>query len=193
MDRFLSREEMKELMGLLQVPMHCYGNLPMMKINYKKMCKSYHPDKGGDENKMKRLNELWQKLQENVCSARQEYPSSFGAQVTVWFWENDFPTCGEFLGPKFANKLCKAYPACIHNPKDDCGCIVCLLEKQHKIYKAVKGKKCLVWGECFCYCCYLHWFGFPDTSECFNWWGKIIHETDLHLLNIFGPEKWGKY
>ncbi|BBG62096.1 large T antigen [Rhinolophus pearsonii polyomavirus 1] len=75
MDKFLSREEMTELMELLQVPMHCYGNLPMMKINYKKMCKSYHPDKGGDEQKMKRLNELWQKLQDNVCSARQEYPT----------------------------------------------------------------------------------------------------------------------
>ncbi|BAZ96598.1 large T antigen [Rhinolophus simulator polyomavirus 3] len=89
MDRFLSREEMKELMGLLQVPMHCYGNLPMMKINYKKMCKSYHPDKGGDENKMKRLNELWQKLQENVCSARQDTrPPPYGSSTWEQWWHD---------------------------------------------------------------------------------------------------------
>ncbi|BBG62117.1 small T antigen [Rhinolophus sp. CN 2016 polyomavirus 1] len=189
MDRFLSRQEMQELMELLQVPHHCYGNLPMMKINYKKMCKNYHPDKGGDENKMKRLNELWQKLQDNVCSARQEYPS----QVTnFWFWEDDFPTCGEYLGCKFASKLCKAYPECVRFPKQDCGCLVCLLDKQHQVYKEIKQKRCLVWGECFCYSCYLNWFGFPNTTECFNWWGNIIHETDLKLLNVFGSQHWGK-
>ncbi|BAZ96586.1 large T antigen [Rhinolophus simulator polyomavirus 1] len=72
MDRFLTRDEMKELMELLNVPAHCYGNMSMLKINYRKMSKIYHPDKGGDGTKMQRMNVLWQKLCDNICSARQE-------------------------------------------------------------------------------------------------------------------------
>ncbi|BAQ55564.1 large T antigen [bat polyomavirus 5b1] len=69
MDKFMDREELRELCELLQIPPHCYGNLPMMKINYKKMSKIYHPDKGGDAEKMKRMNELWQKLQDELSSS----------------------------------------------------------------------------------------------------------------------------
>ncbi|BAQ55568.1 large T antigen [Bat polyomavirus 5a] len=74
MDKFMDREELKELCELLNIPAHCYGNLPMMKINYKKMCLIYHPDKGGDVAKMQRMNELWQKLQDGVINARDEGP-----------------------------------------------------------------------------------------------------------------------
>nr|AID54935.1 large T antigen [Trichodysplasia spinulosa-associated polyomavirus]AOA60182.1 large T antigen [Trichodysplasia spinulosa-associated polyomavirus]AOA60187.1 LTAg [Trichodysplasia spinulosa-associated polyomavirus]AOA60192.1 LTAg [Trichodysplasia spinulosa-associated polyomavirus]AOA60197.1 LTAg [Trichodysplasia spinulosa-associated polyomavirus] len=83
MDKFLSREESLELMDLLQIPRHCYGNFALMKINHKKMSLKYHPDKGGDPEKMSRLNQLWQKLQEGIYNARQEFPTSFSSQHDV--------------------------------------------------------------------------------------------------------------
>ncbi|BBG62016.2 large T antigen [Rhinolophus affinis polyomavirus 2] len=138
MDRFLSRDEMKELMELLHVPAHCYGNLAMMKINYKKMSKIYHPDKGGDAEKMKRMNELWQKMADNICSARQES----GYQVSAWLF-GDLQTCRDFLGPKFKDRVCKDYPNCVLIPKEECTCLVCMLARQHRIYKIWKRQPCM--------------------------------------------------
>ncbi|BBG62017.1 small T antigen [Rhinolophus affinis polyomavirus 2] len=188
MDRFLSRDEMKELMELLHVPAHCYGNLAMMKINYKKMSKIYHPDKGGDAEKMKRMNELWQKMADNICSARQES----GYQVSAWLF-GDLQTCRDFLGPKFKDRVCKDYPNCVLIPKEECTCLVCMLARQHRIYKIWKRQPCMVWGECFCYKCFLLWFGLPQNEESIYWWGQIIGETDLHLLNLFHYGNLGKF
>ncbi|BAQ55565.1 small t antigen [bat polyomavirus 5b1] len=186
MDKFMDREELRELCELLQIPPHCYGNLPMMKINYKKMSKIYHPDKGGDAEKMKRMNELWQKLQDGVCNARDEGP------VSRWFWEYEAMTLHEFLGPDFQTRFCKSYPCCAFTAKEFCMCVCCLLNKQHKIYKVKKEKKCLVWGDCFCYRCYLLWFGFTHTEESFHWWAMILAETELKILNLFNPGAWAQ-
>ncbi|BBG62102.1 small T antigen [Rhinolophus pearsonii polyomavirus 2] len=188
MDRFLSRDEMKELMDLLNVPAHCYGNMAMLKINYKKMSKIYHPDKGGDAAKMKRMNELWQKLADNICSARQES----GYQVSAWLF-GDFQTCKDFLGPKFKDKVCKVYPNCVLSPKEECTCLVCMLARQHRIYKIWKRQPCMVWGECFCYKCFLLWFGLPENEESISWWAQIIGDTELHLLNLFHYGNLGKF
>ncbi|BBG62183.1 small T antigen [Taphozous melanopogon polyomavirus 1] len=190
MDKFLTKEEKKELCELLQIPTHCYGALPFMKVHYKKMCKVYHPDKGGDGIKMQRLNELWNKLQESVYGARQEN-SSPEVSGPRFFWEADFETLGAYLGPTFKDRMCKN-PSCIFKPGAACCCICCMLAKQHKIIKLMKDKRCLVWGECFCYCCYLQWFGFHHDEEAFAWWCRILGETELCLLNLFDSSKWGK-
>ncbi|BAQ55569.1 small t antigen [Bat polyomavirus 5a] len=134
MDKFMDREELKELCELLNIPAHCYGNLPMMKINYKKMCLIYHPDKGGDVAKMQRMNELWQKLQDGVINARDEGP------VSRWFWEYQGQTLREFLGPDFNKRFCKVFPTCLYASKEFCFCVCCLLNKQHKIYKVKREK-----------------------------------------------------
>ncbi|QMP82844.1 large T antigen [Rabbit polyomavirus] len=68
MDQTLTRNESKELMQLLELQMDAWGNMPLMKRQYLQKCKVFHPDKGGDENKMKRLTELWDKL----CTTLQE-------------------------------------------------------------------------------------------------------------------------
>ncbi|BBG61991.1 small T antigen [Myotis horsfieldii polyomavirus 2] len=186
MDQFLERDEAKELMELLNIPKHCYGNLPMMKINYKKMCLIYHPDKGGDPAKMKRMNELWQKLNDGFCNAR-------GTEVgfcNTFFWEEDFQTLGDVLGPAFHTRILRAWPACFMTPKVTCNCVHCLLVMQHKVLKLDTNKKCLVWGECLCFNCFNNWFGFPKTWESFIWWSRILANTELTLLHI---NPWGKF
>nr|QNG40878.1 large T antigen [Bovine polyomavirus 2] len=72
MDSILSRQEKRELCDLLEIPHHCYGNIPMMKAQYKKMCLLYHPDKGGDGAKMVKLNSLWTSFQDEVTKLRAE-------------------------------------------------------------------------------------------------------------------------
>ncbi|AFP94207.1 large T-antigen [bat polyomavirus 2a] len=72
MDKALTREESKELMELLGLSMTLYGQLPMMRKAYLSKCKEYHPDKGGDETKMKRMNELYKKLEDALSNASQE-------------------------------------------------------------------------------------------------------------------------
>ena len=57
MDRVLSRDEVKELMALLSLNTAAWGNIPLMQYKYRQTCLKLHPDKGGDGEKMKRLNE----------------------------------------------------------------------------------------------------------------------------------------
>ncbi|AFP94203.1 large T-antigen [bat polyomavirus 2b] len=72
MDKALNREESQELMQLLGLHMTLYGQLPMMRKAYLNKCKEYHPDKGGDENKMKRMNELYKKLEDALSATSRE-------------------------------------------------------------------------------------------------------------------------
>ncbi|AGA82598.1 large T antigen [Betapolyomavirus ptedavyi] len=88
MDKALNREESQELMQLLGLHMTLYGQLPMMRKAYLNKCKEYHPDKGGDEQKMKRMNELYKKLEDALSAASKE--------ETVWnSWASgECPTYG---------------------------------------------------------------------------------------------------
>ncbi|QBR53201.1 large T antigen [Tree shrew polyomavirus 1] len=72
MDQALSTAERHELMDLLKLTRAAYGNISLMKRQYKKVSKEYHPDKGGDPQKMQRLNELFQKLQVTLLEVRSE-------------------------------------------------------------------------------------------------------------------------
>nr|ALJ83713.1 large T antigen [Bank vole polyomavirus] len=98
MDRTLSRSEAKELMQLLDLDMCCWGNLPLMRKAYLNKCKEHHPDKGGNEELMKRLNSLYLQLEESVkrmqCLNEEDSMWSttqvptHGTQEWEEWWEN---------------------------------------------------------------------------------------------------------
>nr|ABI94705.1 large T [Betapolyomavirus hominis] len=71
MDKVLNREESMELMDLLGLERAAWGNLPLMRKAYLRKCKEFHPDKGGDEDKMKRMNTLYKKMEQDVKVAHQ--------------------------------------------------------------------------------------------------------------------------
>ncbi|AVY05542.1 large T antigen [Calomys tener polyomavirus] len=85
MDRTLCRKEAQELMELLGLHMSCWGNVPLIRKKYLMKCKEYHPDKGGDERLMKRLNELYKKLEENVNVVHMEnYEEAWNSSQMWW-------------------------------------------------------------------------------------------------------------
>ncbi|AFU25591.1 small T antigen [Alphapolyomavirus sextipanos] len=184
MDQVLSIEEKNELMDLLQISRAAWGNLSLMKKAYKSASKLYHPDKGGDPQKMQRLNELFQKLQVALLEIRSDCGSS-SSQVAWFFWDENFRTLGAFLGEKFSSQIIAVYPDCINFDREFCWCIVCLLKSQHKSTKKNKRKPCLVWGECFCYKCYLDWFGVPKDYTSFHYWTLVMRNMDLSLLRLW--------
>ncbi|QIJ55568.1 large T antigen [Lepus polyomavirus 1] len=82
----LNREEQKELMGLLGLDCSCWGALPVMRRAYLRKCLEYHPDKGGDEAKMKRMSELYRRVTEGLREVGPEQD---------WTWSTqEVPTYG---------------------------------------------------------------------------------------------------
>ncbi|AMQ35474.1 large T antigen [Gorilla beringei graueri polyomavirus 2] len=73
MDAVLNRKERDTLCNLLEIPQHCFGNIPMMKAAFKKSCLKHHPDKGGNPVIMMELNTLWSKFQRNIHKLRSEF------------------------------------------------------------------------------------------------------------------------
>ncbi|QBR53202.1 small T antigen [Tree shrew polyomavirus 1] len=184
MDQALSTAERHELMDLLKLTRAAYGNISLMKRQYKKVSKEYHPDKGGDPQKMQRLNELFQKLQVTLLEVRSECGLSSSA-CAWYFWDEDFRSLGAILGEDFSSRFVGLYPECSVKAREHCFCITCALFRQHKYTKIFKRKKCLVWGECFCYSCYIVWFGFPRDWSSFHWWMFSLKNMDVSLLNIW--------
>lgn len=87
MDKVLNREESLQLMDLLGLERSAWGNIPLMRKAYLKKCKEFHPDKGGDEEKMKKMNTLYKKMEDGVKYAHQP---DFGG-----FWDaTEIPTYG---------------------------------------------------------------------------------------------------
>nr|AKI28602.1 large T antigen [MW polyomavirus] len=80
MDRVLSRDEVKELMALLSLNVAAWGNIPLMQYKYRQACLKLHPDKGGDGEKMKRLNELFSKMYTTIEKLRREGEVYFPAK-----------------------------------------------------------------------------------------------------------------
>ncbi|QIQ69322.1 small T antigen [Alphapolyomavirus callosciuri] len=181
MDRILEREERKKLVELLGIDPVLYGNIPVMKSAYKRASKVLHPDKGGTGNDMMILNFLWQKFQEGVTEAR--CPEVRGA---FWFHSELFQVpLIEFCGgiDKFMLLFLKT-PQCLLKGRTSCNCITSLLLKQHADRKLLHKKRCLVWGECFCYYCFALWFGFEQSWTSFEFWKRVIAETPVQLLLI---------
>lgn len=195
MDQTLTRNEAKELMQLLDLQMCVWGNIPLMRKKYLLKCKEFHPDKGGDEEKMKRLTELWMKLETNLGRIHKESESE------EWTWNTNQVlrycghsncgctftmsacTLGDLYGPLFGQAILKEWDKCINKWDPFCTCIMCVLRGRHK--KRVKAlRRPLIWIRCYCYDCYRRWFGFPVCWETFLYWKMILHETPFGAIHV---------
>lgn len=159
----------------------------MMKFHYRKACLKLHPDKGGNPQKMQRLNFLWQHFQESLdCLRNGEGAGIYSFQVKYpYYASGGLFTLQEVLGERLTPSKLLRGPGCKFNKGPvTCRCVTCKLNQQHRELKKSRNKPCLVWGECFCYSCYLLWFGFPETWESFDWWMEIIKQTEMSLLNL---------
>ncbi|DAZ92358.1 TPA_asm: Large T antigen [Steenbok polyomavirus] len=88
MEKVLMREEAKELLGLLGLPHTCWGNVPLMKKKLAEARRKYHPDKGGDNETMARLNDLWAKAAANLEQVHASDPGFFaGPKYGEEGWE----------------------------------------------------------------------------------------------------------
>ncbi|WAA14049.1 Large T antigen [Lyfec polyomavirus MAF12] len=109
MDKVLSREEAKELMGLIGLPLTCWGNLPLMKKKLAEARRRNHPDKGGCTATMARLNDLWSKAKSNLDAALKDpvlHQPKYGEEGWEQWWEEfnsnldeDLLKCDETLLP----------------------------------------------------------------------------------------------
>lgn len=183
MDKPLSRAEKQELVDLLGIPANIFGHIPIMKVSYREACRKYHPDKGGDPEKMQRLNSLWQKMENAIYATRQEStvaePEASTTRHLIEKW-----TVKDVLGKQGMHHLIRVYPLCKDYGIKDCVCITCILHRQHLTIKQYLNKQCLLWGQCFCYKCCILWFGLEDRVSSFDWWLDLIKEIEWALLDI---------
>lgn len=156
-----------------------------MKCSYRQACLKLHPDKGGNEALMQRLNSLWQRFQYAVYQMRKDLYTSLEVSTPQWPWEVPVQTLDERIKLGFKCVMWRG-PNCFLKSSlySTCNCVCCRLHRQHFSIKLLKKKSCLVWGECFCLSCFLLWYGVPPTWECIEEWQKIILFTDFHLLHL---------
>lgn len=175
-------------MGLIGLSMACWGNLPLIQHKVRMASKKYHPDKGGDPEKMQRLNVLKEKLDATLRDQMSSSPTwHFSEKVSFW----TIPlTVGEFCGPDFHKKKVWDFHLCVKQGMISCKCLHCLLKKQHHLKVEEQLGKPTIWGHCWCYSCYLLWFGLPVDPESFMWWTHIIYQTPLDYLGISEALLW---
>lgn len=176
--------------------MSCWGNLPLTRKKYLAKCKQHHPDKGGDPNVMKRMTELYEKLEATVMTVHTN------EQGSEWTWDTskvyfDFvfhpsaysarfspATVGEVFGIEaFEKHACYDWTVCINSYNRKCKCTLCTLRRRHKErYK--RYRRPLVWIDCYCYDCYTTWFCLPVEWRSFCFWKLIIFQTPLSALKV---------
>nr|ASU50438.1 large t antigen [Sorex coronatus polyomavirus 1] len=74
MDSILTFAERQLLISLLRISGDTFGNVPALARAYKLAAKRLHPDKGGNEAEMKKLNELWNKFKDGTYNLREYNP-----------------------------------------------------------------------------------------------------------------------
>ncbi|AFP94183.1 small t-antigen [bat polyomavirus 3a] len=178
MDKVLRKRERNLLLSLLELNSNCFSNFPLMKQAYKRASKRLHPDKGGNNEKMMLLNSLWQKYQEELIELRN-------TQVCGAYIEDllDFSLDQLYANAQIKELMLKT-PQCISKGPSTCTCITSMLITQHDTLKSVLVKRCLVWGECYCYFCFLLWHGLPNTWSSFETWAEIICKMPRALLQL---------
>ncbi|AFU25582.1 small T antigen [Alphapolyomavirus quartipanos] len=182
MDQILSRSQRKELISLLDLPPDEYGNYPLMKHQFKKMCLVYHPDKGGDGEKMRKLNSLWQLFNNQLLEMRDNrFDMQQVRNMSLDDWD-DLLTLREAVDG-FEEKFIKVFPCCFTRiAAYKCRCIVCMLRQQHLIMK--EDKRYVLWGACFCHRCYLDWYGLCGTEQHLIWWKRLIQDTPFISMRL---------
>ncbi|AWD33762.1 large T antigen [Glis glis polyomavirus 1] len=97
MESSLNRDEQKELMDLLGLDATCWGAMQLMRRAYHRKCLEYHPDKGGNEEKMKRMNVLYKKLMDAIETETPEQ---------TWCWDStEIPTYGTAAWEQWWNEF----------------------------------------------------------------------------------------
>nr|ASU50432.1 small t antigen [Sorex coronatus polyomavirus 1] len=176
MDSILTFAERQLLISLLRISGDTFGNVPAMARAYKLAAKRLHPDKGGNEAEMKKLNELWNKFKDGTYNLREVKPSP-----------NPVVTC-TVLGARSIFKLINNTAQCMRNLLRYCGCFCCLLFKQHRMLKITYRRRCNVWGQCYCFFCYYTWFGVNCSTSAFTEWLILLKHLDWRLLKISSAE-----
>ncbi|AKC98335.1 small t antigen [Sheep polyomavirus 1] len=170
MDRALNREEARELMKLLELDMSLYGNLPVMRRAFLAKCKELHPDKGGDGNQMKRLNVLYRTMEANIKESQEEE-----------FW--NYSWSPQEVGEVDAIYI-KDWTLCSHYRVASCPCLMCQLHRSHLRNKGNVCWRPNVWLRCYCYDCFLTWFGLPREYSTAQLWVSILADTPFRNLNL---------
>ncbi|BBG62158.1 small T antigen [Rousettus leschenaultii polyomavirus 2] len=164
MDHVLSREESRRLMALLNLPMDQFGNFTLMRQAFLSQIKCTHPDKGGNPELAKELISLYKKAESQVSSLETE--ESFSTEQVY--------ESGTFF------LYLKDWTAC--NRGEPCACLFCMLRENH--YKRKKNREKNVWGTCYCFTCYITWFGLEHTWMVWLSWRNIIANTPYRCLNL---------
>ncbi|AFP94212.1 small t-antigen [bat polyomavirus 3b] len=178
MERMLEKEEKNQLLGLLELEPNCFFNFPIMRQAYKRASKKLHPDKGGDSEKMQLLNALWHKYREGVVELRN-------TQVRAcWLGDLLSKSLEECFTYQVIRELLLKSPQCISKGPCTCKCITNQLINQHEGLKRILMRRCVTWGECYCYFCFILWFGVPGTWDTFELWAGIITQLPRKILHL---------
>lgn len=171
----LNREERQALMSLLELPTEAYGDWGLMTHKYRKAAVRFHPDKGGDPEKMSLLNCYMSRMQLDVEG------SQTSSMVSVFLnLDFDFYTLGEWLGPNSSVKLCRDLLWC--PKKKGCKCCMCILARKHETQK--RENPGIMWNKCVCFKCYMTWFGHPRNKAVIEAWKKCIFNYPLKLTGL---------
>ncbi|QSX73084.1 small t antigen [Orca polyomavirus] len=183
MDRALLKEEKLQLIKLLEISPGDYGILPLMKEAFKKACKKYHPDKGGNGPEMQQLNSLWDKFNSGLLNV------TLDEVYITWFKPLLETSVGQHCGgEKFDLNFIKS-PACLKGPNPFCSCIISQGLQRHQRLKK-EGKKGILWGNCWCFTCFCIWYGVdPERHRTLVYYKLVIRNSPFLLI----PINFGKY
>ncbi|AGR44743.1 small T antigen [Zetapolyomavirus delphini] len=166
----LTLDEQHELMDLLGLERTLYGCYGLMKTAFKSAALKYHPDKGGDPALMQRLNVLFGKLVEAMQHAPSYKPDD---EVKIKLFQASPDTF-----------YCKTWGSCNLGLSSSCLCLMCLLRHCHK-KRQNKESKPLLWMRCFCFTCFLTWFGVENNWSSCNVWMDMVANTSLDELKLW--------
>ncbi|WAA14040.1 Small T antigen [Grifec polyomavirus GB3] len=181
MDKILNLAEKNELMDLLGLDRGSWGDLNAMQQSYRQKCRIFHPDKGGDGEKMKRLTSLFQTAMDNLTSTRTGRKTMENVGLN---W--DIITVPDMLGlDKFDAFLLKNFTCFTMKKNQNCSCLFCILRQQHAAIKLKLKAPCLLWGQCFCYYCFQEWFGISKSATSFSAWKMQVANIHVDLLCVW--------
>nr|QIQ69387.1 small T antigen [Betapolyomavirus callosciuri]QIQ69393.1 small T antigen [Betapolyomavirus callosciuri] len=171
MEGSLSRDEQKELMSLLGLHGSYWGAFSVMRKAYLEKCKEYHPDKGGDENKMKRMNELYKVVVEALRESSQPCSSWSSSEVKFKLYKS---SADHFY--------MKNWGFCNYGLSMTCYCLMCHLRRRHTERR--KNKEKLLWNRCYCYECFRDWFGLDNQYNSFLFWQDLVSQVTTDHLHL---------
>ncbi|UVZ20312.1 small T antigen [Lemniscomys striatus polyomavirus 1] len=166
---FAEKEELLLLLGL-----STWGSLTEMRRAYHKKCLIFHPDKGGDEERMKRLNALFKRM-ESTCPETQSQEGASASASAGASWSSE--VCRE-MGDTYVRRV----GVCNIFPSGFCKCLMCTLRRCHIIRSRHKR---LAWSKCYCYECFISCYAHPNTPASVERWKHVLRRVPFSHLQIF--------